>query len=299
VPAAKLSSILKKHRGDLALIVGNGINMFGAARTTNSWAELLVSLSKKMLGDDSEIPAGISHTEFYDLIDLRLGSRDKANSLQKEFCNLMESWAPYDHHKQIVSWAQRANCQLLTTNFEKILSEAGKCRLLRIGTTSFTDYYPWDSYYGTKQLDNPCAGFGIWHINGMEHYPRSIRLGLSHYMGSAEKARRWLYKGKSKRLFSGKSLNDWGGAQTWLQIVFCKPIAIFGLALEQNEVFLRWLLIERARYYRNFPEQKMPAWYFYVSDKENPGKITFLKHIGISPIKVKNYDELYGSAVWQ
>jgi hypothetical protein len=106
-------------------------------------------------------------------------------------------------------------------------------------------------------------------------------------------------KGKSKRLFSGKSLNDWGGAQTWLQIVFCKPIAVFGLALEQNEVFLRWLLIERARYYRNFPEQKMPAWYFYVSDKENPGKITFLKHIGISPIKVKNYDELYGSAVWQ
>lgn len=53
-------------------------------------------------------------------------------------------------------------------------------------------------------------------------------------------------------------MREWDGAASWLHIVFNSPLLIFGLGLEENEVFFRWLLIERARYFKKFPiEEKM------------------------------------------
>jgi hypothetical protein len=165
----------------------------------------------------------------------------------------MKDWLPYEHHKRVVSWAKQARCPLLTTNFDKTFSEAGDCKLLHTRRDGFTDYYPWETYYGHQQFDDPCHGFAIWHINGMERYPRSIRLGLSHYMGSVQRARDWLHRGNERRLFSGKDIHNWRGFGTWLHIMFDKRLVILGLGLKEDEVFLRWLLIERARYFRKFP----------------------------------------------
>jgi len=98
------------------------------------------------------------------------------------------------HPISLVEWAQESDTPILTTNFEQVLSHAGKCTLHRTKKGGFTDFYPWETYYGTKQIDNPTEGIGIWHVNGMQHYSRSVRLGLSHYMGSVERARGWLHK---------------------------------------------------------------------------------------------------------
>ncbi len=210
----------------------------------------------------------------------------------------MRGWAPHEHHKRIVSWAEQAGCPLLTTNFEKVLGEAGGCKLLHTHRDGFTDFYPWETYYGNAQFNDPCAGFGIWHINGMERYRRSIRLGLSHYMGSVQRARGWMHRGREKRLFSGKNVRDWYGARTWLDVVFHKPLLIFGLGLEENEVFLRWLLIERARYFRKFRDRRKAAWYVHTDETDGSGKLFFLEGVGVKPIRARSYDELYGAATW-
>lgn len=229
----KFRSLLKHHRSDLALVIGNGINRYGPAARTNSWHDLLATLGKRFLHDTGgKIPAGIALTEFYDLLELQPGPRATEKSLQGEFCNLMSNWVPYEHHKRIVSWAKRSRCPLLTTNFDKVFGEAGDCQLLHTYRDGFTDYYPWQTYYGDEQLDDPCEGFGIWHINGMENYFRCIRLGLSHYMVSVQRARDWIHRGDDRRLFSGKNRRNWRGFGTWLQIVFNKPLLIFGLGLE-------------------------------------------------------------------
>lgn len=243
------------------------------------------------------IPKGITHTEFYDLLELDGDAKTSGLSLQREFCDLMKGWMPGKHHHWIVSWSQKAGCPLLTTNFEDTLSKAGGCQKLSTRKEGFSDWYPWEHYYGNEQLDDPTAGFGIWHINGMQCYHRSIRLGLSHYMGSVQRARTWLHRGGNRRLFSGKHDADWLGAQTWLQIIFSKPLVIFGLGLEENEVFLRWLLIERARYFRKFPDKKKAAWYFHTEEKES-GKLFFLRGVGVTPVQAKDYDEIYGAATW-
>lgn len=291
-----MKSLLSRHKSEIALVVGNGVNLYGSAKSTNSWRDLLVRLAGRHLPPKlRNVPSGLSLTEFYDLLELKASSK----TLQEEFCTLLDGWTYHPHHERIVRWATKANTPILTTNFDQVLSEAGQCSLHRTKKTGFTDYYPWDSYYGNGQIQDPAREFGIWHINGMRKYHRSIRLGLTHYMGSVEKARAWLHKGNKRRLFSGQSMSNWDGSQSWVHAIFNCKLLIFGLSLEEDEVFLRWLLIERARYFRKFPKMKKQAWYVYAGAHNNEGKQYFLEGVGVTPLRVPNYDEIYGAAVWK
>jgi len=296
----KMKSLLQKHKSNIALVVGNGVNLYGPSTRTNSWHDLLVNLAKEHLPLTLRtVPKGVSLTEFYDVLDLKSSKSVSSPTLQQEFCNLMASWQYYEHHQRIVEWAQKNNAPILTTNYEKVIADAGKCTLYRTRKGGFTDYYPWESYYGTKKISDPSSEFAIWYINGMQHYRRSIRLGLTHYMGSVERARGWLHKGNERRLFSGKNALNWDGADSWLHIIFNSPLLIFGLGLEENEVFFRWLLIERARYFKKFPVRKKDAWYVHTGRMNNDGKQFFLEGVGVQPISVTSYEKIYGSRAWR
>ena len=295
-----IKTILQKHRTNLALVIGNGINLYSQPKTTNSWHALLVELSTKHLPTKlRHIPPGVALTEFYDLLELSSRVGKSGTSLQQEFCALMQNWQYHDHHTRIVAWARKSYSPILTTNFDRVLGDAGGCSLYRTKRTGFTDYYPWDTYYGIEPIDDPSRGFGIWDVNGMDHYHRSIRLGLTHYMGSVERARRWIHKGNERRLFSGKNVGDWPGAGTWLHVVFNNPLLIFGLRLDENEVFFRWLLIERARYFKKFPDRLKAAWYVDTVDLKNSGKAFFLEGVGIQMVKANDYYEIYGHQTWE
>lgn len=294
----KFSQVVNKHQTNIAFVVGNGINRYNSEVTGNSWEDLLLELWHRHSGKkDSEMPTGVSATEIFDLMLLKTEQSKKPVNLAKEFCELMGNWVPAPHHQAFVQWAQANNSPILTTNFENTLGEAGDCQLTRIASSTFTDYYPWGMCYTDREISKPLKTFGIWHINGMQHYHRSIRLALTHYMGSVERARKWFYRGKSQSLFYGRNHNKWAGRNTWLQIVFNQPIAIFGLGLEQNEVFLRWLLIERAKFFLRYPQRKQPAWYIHTQ-YDSAGKLMFFKSLGIEPVEAKNFDEIYGEP-WQ
>jgi hypothetical protein len=85
---------------------------------------------------------------------------------------------------------------------------------------------------------------------------------------------------------------------TWMQIFFHKPLMILGLALAENEVFLRWLLIERAKYYKEFPARAQPAWYVHTLNENEHGKHYFLNAVGVRSVAVASYEEIYGTATW-
>lgn len=296
-----IASILSRQANDLALVIGNGINRYGSVGIVNAWDDLLLRLSRKHgIAGGVEIPDGISLTEFYDLLDLGTSfSRLTEKSLQEEFCSGMDHWQVSPHHEHIVRWAQANAIPILTTNFDTVLARAGHCRLLpEQRPVPFTDFYPWNRYYGDVALERPDMGFGIWHINGMQKYRRSIRLGLSHYMGSVERVRGWIHKGPQGGLFASRGPHLWPGASTWLHIIFHKSLFFLGLGLEENEIFLRWLLIERAKYFNTFPDRRKAGWYIYASDAEKQGKLFFLERLGIVPVKARSYDEVYASDAW-
>ena len=86
-----------------------------------------------------------------------------------------------------------------------------------------------------------------------------------------------------------------------MQIVFSKPLLIVGIGLEENETFLRWLLLERARYFKDFESRRQKGWYIYRPDPGNKtevGKLYFLKSVGFECVAVSSFDEIYSEPAW-
>jgi hypothetical protein len=294
--------LIHNHAGNLAFIVGNGINRFQENPDSISWDQLLLRLWRKFAPNVFEsVPKGITITEFYDLLDLANQENEALPyEIQKEAARLLSGALWREHHRSFMRKARELNTPVLTTNFDLILAEAADLDLYQMNKSGFTDFYPWSSYYSDRLLNDPANGFALWFINGVIKYPRSIRLGLSHYMGSVTKARGYLHSGTDANLFNGKDRHLWAGYQTWLHIIFNKDLCIFGLALDENEVFIRWLLIERAKYFRMFPERRKSGWYvaprIEQPDDRIVGKHYFLNSIGFEIIETNYYDEIYMDA---
>lgn len=288
-----IRALLRKEKKHIAFVIGNGIHRYQPMRKALSWDDLLLQLWKTSTGHRlTKRPEGISSTEFYDLVELHNTQRI---GVQKEVSTLLRDWAPMEHHRRIVDVIQQLGAPLLTTNYDEVMAQVSHSTMRRLEGGRFTDFYPWSNYHSPIELANPHAGFGIWYINGTRHYHRSIRLGLSHYMGSVERARHLFSSSKTSGLYSPEGVHSWTGSSTWLDILFHRSLFIFGLALEENETFLRWLLIERKKYYNRFPERKRKGWYLTLRQNSRAfeGKKFFLNSVGIEVIEVDHYDDIY------
>ncbi len=299
LPDMPLKDIIAQNQKDIAFLVGNGINRFPNNPKAISWDDLLLKLWTRFSPDVFKaVPKGITVTEFYDLLDIANSAKGPEHfQIQKEASLLLADWVYQEHHAAFVQKAQAIDAPVLTTNFDLVLPSCLGLKQYYTESKHFSDFYPWTTYYGDRQLRSPAEGFGIWFINGLVRYPRSIRLGLSHYMGSVEKARNLLHKGEAKRLFNAKNRDNWSGASTWLHIIFNKSLCIFGLGMEENEVFIRWLLIERAKYFKKFPGRAKKGWYVAPADEKPDdrtlGKIKFLEGLGFELLATKDYTGIY------
>lgn len=285
----EIADIINKHQADIAFIVGNGVNRYENKQALVSWDTLIKHLWKKFSSNQTEnIPEKIQLTELYDILEII-----KVNNLniQNEVVQILNKWDPFDQHVNIVNKAMKINAPILTTNFDESLAKSFNSKIFQVGAESLSPKYPWTTYHGNMQLNLPTDGFGIWYINGMLKYQSSIRLGLTHYMGCVQKARRMIYR-KNSGLFSEKEISNWQGNSTWLNVIFHKSLFIFGVELEESEVFLRWLLIERKRYFNKFQNREQKGWYV-CCEIMDAKKRFFLENVGISVIDVKNYSDIY------
>ena len=232
--------------------------------------------------------------ELFSLLENSSKQQIFRNSLKREVAEMFPSKKIYKL-AECISYIKGLNVPILTTNFDTYMSDSVGAKRFINNTEDqlykFTDFYPWNVYYSNNKLnENILDNFGIWHINGMTDYPRSIRLGLSDYMGCVERARVMIQGNNLNEYFTGKRKSNWKGYNTWLHILFNKNLFIFGLALEQNEVFLRWLLIQRAKYSRLY-NLNLNGWYIGKGIPE--GKRYFLEFLGFEVVELSNYNELY------
>jgi hypothetical protein len=280
-----------------ALFVGNGINIHGG-NDDSSWDDLLQALSLRQgLHLTKEERAEMSNTEFFDILDLARPSEER-NSLQSEFCYLMEGWQPADHHRKIVGWASRHQRPMITVNFDENLSRAGGLKFFR-GKSGFTDYYPWSSYFSDEAVNSPRDQFGVWHAHGMMRYSRSIRLGLTDYMGSVQRARSWVYNRENSLRASVKNGRDaWIGSNTWVDILFFSPLLIFGFSFGKDENFLRWLFLERAKLQRISDRPSGKTWFVEKKSNNSANRKLFFHRLGVEFITVEDYPEIYENLAW-
>ncbi len=265
-----------------AILLGNGINQ--CANIFPTWRDLL-----NEIGGGDINPDGLTNTEIYDFIELRTFDSDALKyQVAQKFESVTDIASPV--YSKFLDLVRSKNCPVLTTNFDFALEKAGALLPHRTSKLGFTRYYPWDTYYGDTQHELPTDGFGIWHIHGMLNYHDSIRLGLTDYMGSVERARKLIHAGDG-RLFEGKDQNYWKGRTTWLHIWFNMPLVIVGFGLSSDEVFIRWLLIERKKYFQRFPERRKET--MFISRGGNERVQNFLHNLNIESRTAREYDLLY------
>ena len=228
-----------------------------------------------------------------------------SNELKNKVCNKVEGWMLDDKMSNMLTSIYEMDAPILTTNFDLSISRKMeelypyhlKYQVLKKGMSS--EVFPWSYYYGSHRLYDPCAGFGIWHMHGVASKSQSLCLGLSDYMRLTEKAWEKIHKDDffETDMFAGKNTSYWKGYKTWLHIIFNKSLFIMGLKLEENETFLRWLLIQRAKYFALFPNRSHKGWYVYAKQEENDlnffGKKVFLEKVGITMLPVEKYDAIY------
>lgn len=299
---AMIDELRRRAGGRVAILIGNGIHMY--PNGGQSWNRLIEKLAQDNGFPSPEKAEKLALPELYDLIELaRPGSRGpmaaaEAFPLKAQFCEGMEEWQPSDHHVAIVNWAKRHDSPILTTNFDEVMAYAAEARRYSLfqprgARKRQSDYYPWEKYFGNSGLVEPCAGFGIWHVNGFISHLRSIRLGLSDYMGCVTRSRPWI--------LDADDFSDWAGRRTWLDILFRMPIVFFGVGLEGQEVWLRWLLIQRAAQYKKRQLERPPAWYVYPASEHSEAhkdKHFFLECVGIKPVQVDDYHAIYNPRHW-
>lgn len=280
-----------------ALLIGNGINRYNGS-SSSSWDELLAELARKQgLALTEHDAAEMSNTEFFDILDLARPKEDRSN-LQEEFCNLMGKWMPGDHHAEIVDWARRHQKPLITVNFDENLSRSVGAQLYRRGE-HFTHYYPWNCYFSDREVGNPRSSFAIWHAHGMMRYKTSIRLGLTHYMGSVQRARPWVYNRNGLRANAKTNENSWFGSDTWLEVFFFCPLILIGFGFGKDENFLRWLFLERARLHKLRPDWAAKTWFVDRGTADEKQRRRFLEGLGMEVVTVPQYSDIYDNPAWR
>lgn len=293
--ADEIIKIIKANQDSIAFVIGNGSNRYFGNGVLLSWEGLLKQVWKMNSSCGkafSSVPSGISNTEFIDALQIELIRNGiDFNKTKKDIASIVGSWKPISGISTMVQKIESIHTPLLTTNFDLLFEFAFEMseRKLPLRGKRATDFYPWNYYFGKKGmklLSSPNDGFGIWHVHGMATHPRSIRIGLNDYMGLVEHSR-----GIIQKNYLGKGFIS---TNTWLDIVFSKSLFIFGLGLETDEVFLRWLLLQRAKYNEIY-KAGLNGWYVTCAQfgPVSSGKRLFLESIGFEIIEVATPNIVY------
>ena len=285
---------LSESRSRLAFVIGNGINRYQS--DTPTWEDMLLHLYHLVTGNElNSIEKGILYTEFYNL--LQVDGETTEQLRQEVIAYTNQHYKPTAYHNQLQRILMGWQVPVLTTNFDNCLEQG--CSMYRMKNLDgpsrrFTDYYPWEVYYSNHRLTDPLNGFGVWHINGMTKYRRSIRLSLSEYINQTSRASKFIHSDESLMNFDRKNKVFWNGYNTWLHVFFNTHLCIFGLGLDVNETFLRWMMIERERYFRKFPDRRMKGWFIYTKkDQMEAGKRLFLQSTGFEEVLLNDYEDMY------
>ena len=291
---SKAKEVLTKYidNKDISFIFGNGINRHENKENSDiSWNDMLLkvwdAVSPKTL---SEIARGITMTEFYNIMEIEAKS---SKEVRDKTVDIIRSWKPSSYECKLEKRLIELDCPVLTTNFDGNI-EKELVRYKMKTKNGFSDYYPWNVYYSNKELNNPLDGFAVWHINGMQDYPRSLRLSLSEYINLTSKTRTYIHSSDAIDNFDKKNIINWKGYRTWLHLIFNSNLCIIGLALDEQETFLRWMLIERLKYFARFKDRKKYGWFVCCEDDiKNQGKKMFLEYLGFEIICLQNYPDIY------
>lgn len=278
------------------ILIGNGINQYNLKSNSSinqvSWHAILMSMLKEYELSKTNIPDMYPFTEIFEIIKSNKNLKDKV--LKKSFAFRIEQMKHSAAHKRLIDFCEEYGIDILTTNFDHTLenvynfvidSEISRKR-------NFTRWYPWNAYYTlTKgKRDYP----RIWHIQGDIQYVDSLKLTVHDYNRSMNHFNKY-NPSKEKSMYYT--------IYSWVNIFFEKKLVIFGLALEEQEFFLRHMLYLKSQMRIN--KNEIIGYFIYAKEdsslydtsgleKERMNRLRFFAEaIGLQMIEVKKYSDIY------
>lgn len=295
----KLVDILEKY-DNCALLLGNGFNRSFYNQTALSWKKLVTNLW------NNTHPRNII-TEDY-IKNKQLSLTETAEMCEKSFDDIRQSVAEVfstetlknEVARKFLDFLENKNIPIITTNYDKnIVNELGLSQF-------YTHYehdelidprFQWGRYYAREEIsiNNIRNKFSVWNAHGTIDDSKSICFSLYDYFECGEHACRVLENVYSPFYFAPKERIP-QYRNTWIDLFFNKNLCIVGLSLDENEIFLRLLLLLRFKYMKNHlgNPNRFRGWYIYTKDIEMPdSKRFFLRSVNICPIKCKSYNAIY------
>jgi len=313
----KAKRVLTQEHADLTLLIGNGINLAQGGSGGISWQALIQQLIKAAFppktkayqrlahllpGSDGQKPA--SYPEIFDIIAAAMGnSAAPGFNLQKHIAELLKNMKPGPPHQALLGWAQHHQVPVLTTNYDHCLQDAlaaNPMKRHRFGAgRALSDFYPWDRYYAPEPLDDPLSTFALWHLHGDRELKRSLRVGLDQYMGMVQRLRA-LTQQIAKQIYNEASQQPLSFDKApWLPIFMSRKLWIQGLGLGVDEVSIRWLLIQRYRFWRALHDRNENAsgWYVHgptekIGNLDDQRRI-FFENVGLQVLEISKAEEAY------
>lgn len=295
-----------RGRRDFALLVGNGVNAYEQTQVNaddkscreRGWKKMVAELWREHRPQDLPCADEKNSITLPELVDILCVSctgndRDIIQRLQEDVKKHLEPWKPGKAHENLIG----VGVPILTTNYDNTFSH----NLSTFGNTtsskSFHPRYPWSVYHSEYEIQNVLTDRAVWHVHGMTRYRGSIQLTLSHYISSAARAKRFIEQGENS-LFAGGALNwdAWRGSDSWMQVFLRKNLVIVGLELSTAEVFLRYMLIRRAKIAAaSSGQHDLTGW--YIQDECEgimpEGKRKFLEAVGIKVVSGVSRSQIY------
>jgi hypothetical protein len=322
--------VLTQERGNLALLLGNGINIGSGASGGISWNQLMEDLIawsasnsqepaeterrlKRLLERGAGGETAASLPEIFDIIEAtgaikpgESGRKFGKLDLQSRIAETLKVMKPGDPHKAVTRWAAQSDVPILTTNYDHCFQDALDsvgCRKRRFGDgRPLSDFYPWDRYYAPKKVADPAKAFAVWHIHGDQDLKRSIRAGLDQYMGMVERLRK-LKRPVAEEIFLGLNEDQPSGrafySAPWLRIFMGNKLWIQSLGLRAAEVSIRWLLVQRFRYWKRYNPSLHDenGWYVHGPTEQigplDEGRRNFFENVGLKVIEIAKPDDAY------
>ena len=292
-----------------------------------SWDAVLKKLcDKRQIYLDPNKPYDLSYPEIASLINLRtLDHNPKSKSSPKRLKRdmRMEISGSYrilngqnEVQKQFINFMKKKNIPVITTNFDMLLAEnlhehivgngnpaLFKHKAKQIWSYCYNDYE--DKQDVPKQdfrelVDN----FGLWYMHGNQKHPSSIVIGLEDYVNSISLTKSMISakseENKSRFGLYGAKDDLWIGRNTWLHLFFHRDLVFLGLSLDSQELFLRWLLVQRANYQSTMKIKHKrtlrKAWYVHDDNcklNSSTPKGIFLRACGVELVPNDNHKAIY------
>lgn len=299
-PSEELRRALSQN--NLALVVGNGVNLSDDPKNALSWQKLVFSLAKtRKIPLTKSIVENLSLAELGDILRSFDGG---PNELPKDVVGAIKKISLTK--TAIGLFAQERKLPVLTTNFDIRLAvtrnghpQPKRTSISRRRLPKVLIPNGWNVYRGPKSEDLYARNIpGLWHMHGSIDLESSIKLTSAQYASAYAKAFALIKKG----LYANNNCDietclgcvecGWAGQSTWLDIFFHKDLAIVGFGFSQSETFLRPLIIERYKYLKNRNRHRLfiPTSYYVCSEEDelSEGQRFFFDSFGFKIITLKN-----------